>query len=54
MEESLKFHIKVMQKFFLFFVKKLLTKRKSCDNINKLTGENKAKEFAELVKNLDN
>ena len=35
-------------------VKKLLTKRKSCDNINELTGENKAKEFAELVKNLDN
>ncbi len=35
-------------------VKKLLTKRKSCDNINKLIGENKAKEFAELVENLDN
>ena len=35
-------------------VKKLLTKKESCDNINKLTGESKAKELTELVKNLDN
>ena len=32
----------------------MLTNEKPRDNINKLTGENKAKEFAELVKNLDN
>jgi hypothetical protein len=35
-------------------VKKLLTKKKSCGNINKLTGESKTKELTELVKNLDN